>query len=138
MKLAAIIIFLFSLFLESSITTLPLVFLTLLCFAVLTRKEWIFVIAFIAGLALDALSFRALGQSSLYFILYIFLVFLYEKKFEISTKYFIFIASFLGSFGFLIIFSYNNLVLQSLISSIIGVLIFSIFSRFHKNVEKKY
>lgn len=138
MKLAAIIIFLFSLFLESSITTLPLVFLTLLCFAVLTRKEWIFVIAFIAGLAVDALSFRALGQSSLYFILYIFLVFLYERKFEISTKYFIFIASFLGSFGFLIIFSYNNLVLQSLISSIIGVLIFSIFSRFHKNVEKKY
>lgn len=138
MKLAAIIIFLFSLFLESSITTLPLVFLTLLCFAVLTRKEWIFVIAFIAGLAVDALSFRALGQSSLYFILYIFLVFLYERKFEISTKYFIFIASFLGSFGFLIIFSYNNVVLQSLISSIIGVLIFSIFSRFHKNVEKKY
>ena len=138
MKLTAIIIFLFSLFLESSITTLPLVFLTLLCFAVLTRKEWIFVIAFIAGLALDALSFRLLGQSSLYFILYIFLVFLYERKFEISTKYFIFIASFLGSFGFLIIFSYNNVVLQSLISSIIGVLIFSIFSRFHKNVEKKY
>lgn len=138
MKLAATIIFLFSLFLESSVTTLPLVFLTLLCLAVLTRKEWIFAIAFIAGLALDTLSFRALGQSSLYFIFYIFLVFLYEKKFEISTKYFIFIASFVGSFGFLLLFSYNNAVLQSLISSFIGVLIFSIFSRFHKNVEKKY
>lgn len=138
MKLTATIIFLFSLFLESSVTTLPLVFLTVLCLAVLTSKEWIFVIAFIAGVLLDALSFRALGQSSLYFILYIFLVFLYERKFEISTKYFIFIASFLGSFGFLIIFSYNNLILQSLMSSIIGVLIFSILSRFHKNVEKKY
>lgn len=138
MKLTATIIFLFSLFLESSVTTLPLVFLTLLCLAVLTSKEWIFVIAFIAGVLLDALSFRALGQSSLYFILYIFLVFLYERKFEISTKYFIFIASFLGSFGFLIIFSYNNLILQSLMSSIIGVLIFSILSHFHKNVEKKY
>jgi len=138
MKLTATIIFLFSLFLESSVTTLPLVFLTVLCLAVLTSKEWIFVIAFIAGVLLDALSFRALGQSSLYFILYIFLVFLYERRFEISTKYFIFIASFLGSFGFLIIFSYNNLILQSLMSSIIGVLIFSILSRFHKNVEKKY
>lgn len=138
MKLAATIIFLFSLFLESSVTTLPLVFLTLFCLAVLTRKEWIFVIAFIAGVFLDALSFRVLGQSSLYFILYIFLVFLYERKFEISTKYFVFIASFLGSFGFLIIFSYNNVVLQSLMSSIIGILIFSILSRFHKNVEKKY
>jgi cell shape-determining protein MreD len=138
MKLAITIIFLFSLFLESSVTTLPLVFLTLFCLAVLTRKEWIFVIAFIAGVFLDALSFRVLGQSSLYFILYIFLVFLYERKFEISTKYFVFIASFLGSLGFLIIFSYNNVVLQSLMSSIIGILIFSILSRFHKNVEKKY
>ena len=138
MKLTATIIFLLSLFLESSVTTLPLVFLTLLCFAVLTRKEWIFVIAFIAGVLLDAFSFRALGQSSLYFIIYIFLVFLYERKFEISTKYFIFIASFLGSFGFLIIFSYNNLVLQSLVSSIIAVSIFSILSHFRKNIEKKY
>jgi rod shape-determining protein MreD len=136
MKLVATIIFLLSFFLETSITTLPLVFLTLLCLAVLTRKEWIFIIAFIAGLALDVSSFRALGQSSLYFVLFIFLVFLYERKFEISTKYFILIASFLGSFGFLIIFSYNNLVLQSVFSSIIGVLIFAIFSRFHKDVEK--
>ena len=138
MKLTASIIFLLSLFLESSVTTLPLVFLALLCLAVLTRKEWVFVIAFIVGVLLDAFSFRALGQSSLYFIIYIFLVFLYERKFEISTKYFIFIASFLGSFGFLIIFSYNNLVLQSLVSSIIAVSVFSILSRFHKNIEKKY
>ncbi len=138
MKLAATIVFLLSVFLESSATTLPLVFVTLLCLAVLVRKEWIFAIAFIAGMVLDALSFRVLGQTSLYFILYIFLVFLYERKFEISTKYFIIIASFLGSFGFLIIFSYENAILQSLMSSIIGVLIFSILSRFHKNVEKKY
>ena len=138
MKLAATIVFLLSVFLESSATTLPLVFVTLLCLAVLVRKEWIFAIAFIAGVFLDALSFRVLGQTSLYFILYIFLVFLYERKFEISTKYFIIIASFLGSFGFLIIFSYENAILQSLMSSIIGVLIFSILSRFHKNVEKKY
>ncbi len=138
MKLAATIVFLLSVFLESSVTTLPLVFVTLLCLAVLVRKEWIFAIAFIAGMVLDALSFRVLGQSSLYFSVYIFLVFLYQKKFEIATKYFIFIASFLGSFGFLLLFSYGNAVLQSLISSIIGVLMFSIFSRFHKNVEKKY
>jgi len=131
MKFAATIIFLLAFFLESSVTTLPLVFLTLLCLAVLIRKEWIFVLAFVAGVFLDALSFRALGQSSLYLIVYIFLVFLYERKFEISTKHFIFIASFLGSLGFLIVFSYGNMiVLQSLISSIIGVLIFSILSKF--------
>lgn len=138
MILTATIILMLSVLLESSVTTLPLVFLTLLCLAVLVRKEWVFVIAFVAGLVLDAISLRSLGQSSIYFIAFIFLVFIYQRKFEISTKYFIFIASFLGSFGFLIIFSYNNLVSQSLISSVIGVLIFTLLSHFHKNVEKNY
>jgi cell shape-determining protein MreD len=136
MKLAATIIFLLSFLLESSVTTLPLVFLTLLCLAVLIRKEWIFAVAFLAGLVLDVFSFRLPGQSSLYFIVYIFLVFLYQRKFEIATKYFIFAASFFGSLIFLIIFSYNNLFLQSLISSIIGVLIFAILSKFQIQSSK--
>lgn len=130
MKLAATIILLLSFFLESSVTTLPLVFLTLLCLAVLIRKEWIFAVAFFCGLVLDALSLRLLGQSSLYFIVYIFLVFLYQRKFEIATKYFIFASSFIGSLGFLWFFSANNLITESLISSIIGVLLFVILSKF--------
>ncbi len=130
MKLAATIIFLLSFLLESSVTTIPLVFVTLLCLAVLTRKEWVFAIIFIAGIVLDALFFRALGQSSLYFLIYIFLVFLYEKKFEIATKNFIFVASFLGSFGYLLLFSYGNMIiLQSISSAIIGTLIFLFLKR---------
>lgn len=130
MKLAATIIFLLSFFLESSVTTLPLVFVTLLCLAVLVRKEWIFAVAFIAGVFLDALSFRVLGQTSLYFTVFVFLVFLYQKKFEIATKYFVFIASFLGSFGYLIIFSHGNMmVLQAISSAIIGTIIFSFLKR---------
>ncbi len=134
MKLAATIIFLLSFLLEISVTTLPLVFLTLLCLAILTRKEWIFVIAFIAGVVLDALSFRLLSQSSLYFIGYIFLVFLYQRKFEIATKHFVFIASFLGSLGYLLLFSYgNSIVLQSLISSAIAVSIFTLLQKLDKH-----
>lgn len=129
MKLAVTIIFLLSFILEASVTTLPLVFLTLLCLAILVRKEWIFATAFVAGLVLDALSFRLLGQSSLYFIVYIFLVFLYQRKFEIATKYFIFASSFCGSLGFLLFFSYENALLQSLISSVIAVLIFTVLSK---------
>jgi len=136
MKFAATIIFLLSLFLESSVTTLPLVFLTLLCLAVLTREEWIFVIAFIAGVLLDALSFRVLGQSSLYFLLFIFLVFLYERKFEISTKYFVLLASFVGSFGYLLLFTYGNLIIiQAIASAIIGTIIFSFFRKFKERKQ---
>jgi cell shape-determining protein MreD len=130
------IILLLSFFLESSVTTLPLVFLALLSLAISVRKEWVFFLAFAAGIILDALSLRLLGQSSLYFIIYISLVFLYQGKFEITTKLFIFASSFVGSFGFLVMFSYGNILLQSLISAIIGVLMFIFLSKFQVSGSK--
>ncbi|MCL6096302.1 MAG: rod shape-determining protein MreD [Patescibacteria group bacterium] len=136
MKLSVTIIFLLSFLLEASVTTLPLVFLTLLCLAILTRKEWIFVIAFIAGVVLDVFSFRLLGESSLYFIGYIFLVFLYQRKFEIATKHFVFASSLLGSLGYLLLFSYgNSIILQSISSAIIGTLMFSFLRKFQERKQ---
>lgn len=135
MIIAASIFFLLSLILEASVTTLPLVFLTLLCLTVIIRKEWVFALALFAGIILDAVSFRILGQSGIYFVISIFLVILYERKFETATKSFIFISSFLGSFGYLLLFSYGNLIiLQAISSAIIGALIFSFLGKFK---EKK-
>ena len=136
MKIAVFVIFLISFFLETSVTTLPLVFLVLLSIAVLSKKEWVFALAFLLGIILDTFSFRTIGASSIYFIMFIFLVFLYQRKFEIATKYFVFIASFLGSFGFLLFFSSNNLIiLEAVLSAIIGTVIFSLLQKFEKHKQ---
>lgn len=109
-----------SLTLESSITTLPLTLLILLFASVATRSNNIFGLAFLSGLALDLLSFRTIGISSIYFTCFIFVIFLYQKKFEIQTLHFIIIFSFLGSLGYLILIGANNFFIQSIFSAFLS------------------
>jgi cell shape-determining protein MreD len=137
MILAAIIIFLLALILETSVTTIPLVLVTLISLTVIVKKEWLFVLALILGTILDILQFKTVGVSSIFFVVLIFLVTLYEKKFEISTRPFVFIASFLSSFVYLIVLGLtNSIFLQSLLGGFFAVIIFSSFKKLFKKSLK--
>lgn len=130
MKLLAFIFLAVALILEASITTIPFVFLILLCLLVLSRENWLFVFAFAFGLVLDLVSFKTLGASSVFFVTFLFLVLLYQSKFEIATNAFVFFSSFLGSFGYLMFLGYNsNLLLQSVASSVVGLILFKLIQR---------
>jgi cell shape-determining protein MreD len=95
----------------------------------------LFVFAFFFGIFLDLVSFKTLGSSSSFFIIFLFLVLLYQRKFEIATNTFVFFASLLGSFGYLILLGYNNnIILQAILSSIIGLLLFKLIQRFNKSI----
>ncbi len=138
MKYILLIFFLLSLFLESSVTTIPFVFIVLLSFFVLERKEWVLFLALITGFFLDAITFRPLGLSGLFFSVFLFIVFIYERKFEIATVPFVLTASFIGSLFYLWIFySKGIVVLESVFSAILGVLVFVLFSRLNKGALKK-
>jgi len=115
----------FSVLLEGTVTTLPLVLISLLCFTLRKRSDSIFPIAFGAGLLLDLLRVRVLGLSSLFFILFLFLVLLYQRKYEINSYPFVAVSAFLGSLGFLGIFGGENSLMQSLISALLAVILFS-------------
>jgi cell shape-determining protein MreD len=133
MKFLAIILLLLALVLEVSITTIPFIFLILLCLTVISRANWLFLLAFIFGLLFDLLAFKALGISSSFFVAFLFLVLLYQSKFEITTGYFVLVASFLGSFLFLLLQGYtNSIILQAILSSIIGLLLFKLMQKFSK------
>ena len=116
----------FSIFLEGTITTLPLVLVCLLCMTILRRDWVVFPAAFFAGLLLDTLLVRQLGGSSIFFLVYVFLIFLYKRKYEINSYQFVFTASFFGSILFLLAFGYNNVFLQAVISSFIAVVLFMV------------
>jgi cell shape-determining protein MreD len=137
MIIAALIIFLIALILETSITTLPLVLATLISVSVIAKKEWLFVLALILGVVLDALQLKTVGISSIFFVILIFLVVLYERKFEISTKPFVFISSFLLSTVYLVILGLTNgLLLQGLFCGIFAVFIFSFLKKLSKRSIK--
>jgi cell shape-determining protein MreD len=130
MKFLAIAFLLGGLILEASLTTIPFVLLILLVFTALLRANWLFVLAFVFGILLDLTGFKTLGLSSLFFCIILFLVLLYQSKFEISTGFFVLVASFLGSVGYLFLLGYrDNLIFQSIVSSIIGLLLFKVIQR---------
>ena len=130
MKLLAFVLLTIALILEASLTTIPFVFLGLLCLLVLSQENWLFIFAFVFGLALDVVTFKTPGASSAFLVVFLFLVLLYQSKFEIATNAFVFFASLLGSFGYLLFLGYNNnIVLQAILSSIIGLLLFKLMQR---------
>lgn len=136
MFLSFILLFI-SLILESSITTIPLIFISLLCLTVVYKDNFPFFLAFVFGVFFDILSFKTLGASSLFFVAFLFLVLIYQRKFEIRTYPFILISSFLGSLFYLLLFSYHNLIiLQSLLSAAIGLLVFRILLKFKTQNSK--
>ena len=109
-----------------AITTIPFSVSLLVVSAVIFKKSWVFFAALAIGLLLDLVNLRPLGYTSLVFVIFVFLVRLYERKFETQTFAFIFIATFLGSLVYLKIFEYNQILLQSLVSSFLGILLFKI------------
>ena len=130
MKLLAFVLLTIVLILEATLTTIPFVFLILLCLLVLSRENWLFTFAFAFGIVLDLVTFKTLGTSSAFFVVFLFLVLLYQSKFEIATNVFIFSASFLGSFVYLMLLGYNNnIFLQAILSSIIGLLLFKLVQK---------
>lgn len=133
MKLLSVFFLILALIFESSLTTLPLIFIVLLCLTVIFKQNFIFGFAFLFGLLFDLISFKTLGISSLYFLIFLFLVLIYQSKFEITTKNFIIISTFLGSLGFLFLMGYNNnVLLQAIISSFLGLILFKLLQRVNK------
>ncbi len=110
--------------LQACVTTLPLVLLLFLNAAVVAKKTWVFPAAFLAGAVLDILLLNPLGKTSLFLVVFLFIVLLYDKKFDIQTFPFVFLASFIGSFVYFIAFQISNVFAQALTSTAIAVLSF--------------
>lgn len=105
----------------------------LLLYYIFTRKQfWTLLIGFILGIFLDIISLRQVGETSLFFTLFLFIIVVYERKFEINTIPFIFVFSFLGNLVYLFIFNYENIIWQAIISSLSTVLIFALITHFTK------
>lgn len=134
MKLA-VFLFLIAFLFEATIITIPLVFICLLVFSLMNKNPWMFGLYFLSGIFLDISSLRNLGETSLFFIGFFFLVLLYERKFEIATFPFIFISSFLGSFLFMNVFGFSFYFFGAILSSIIAV--FAVFILQLYNTETK-
>lgn len=103
MIIAAILLLILSI-LEGSFISFPLVFIFLIFFSLRNRSSWVFVFAFTGGLLLDIFYLRQTGLTSIFFLVFLFAILLYERKFEIGNYFFVFTAILIGSFLYFSIF----------------------------------
>lgn len=112
-----------ALFLQASYLSFPLVFVILANSSVKTKGNWIFPAAFLLGIALDLLYFKTLGLTSLFFLLFTFAIYTYERKFETDNVSFIFISTFIGSMILFLLLGENRIILKSFLTAIFSVLV---------------
>lgn len=117
-------IVLLTLFFQASVTIVPIMLVLLLLLYIEYRSEEVFFIAFFLGLLLDMLVVRTIGVSSLFFLTFLFVVFLYQRKFEIGSPLFVFLALFLGSVMYCFIFGIKQAVLIGICLGILGEIVF--------------
>ncbi len=121
MKPYIILILIFSLALQGSLFSFPLVFVLLTAIAIKDRKTWIFTLAFFSGLILDSLYFKTIGTTSIFFLLFVFALFTYERKFETDSAFFIFVSSFIGAMVLFLILGETFILLKSLVTSTLTI-----------------
>jgi len=120
---------LLAIFLESTLIQLPLTLIVLLLFLIRLGRSWILIFALFAGILLDTLFLRPVGQSSIFFVLFLFLVLLYEQKYELRTAIFTCLMACIGAGLYLILFGSTLFFLQIAASVFLGVALFYISSR---------
>jgi hypothetical protein len=128
-----------SILLESTITTLPFSLSLLLILMVVKRNETPLIAAVITGLSIDIMTMRVIGVTGLFALLFLFLIVLYDRKFEIATFPFVTGASFMGSIVYLFIFQVPQAFIQAVtVAGITGIL-FMFFKRqrIHPSFTKK-
>lgn len=126
-----------ALFLEGTVTTLPLVLIVLLCLTIYRRDAIVFPVAFVSGIILDILIVQTIGVSSLFFAVMICMILLYQRKYEINSYPFVFFASLLGSFGYLLLFERGSFLIDGFVGSIIALLFFASFRFFNKDLKSQ-
>jgi cell shape-determining protein MreD len=121
------VFFIISIFLEGTVAKLPFVFISLVILTIAMRNLVLFILAFFAGILLDAFALRPIGETSIFLLLCVFLMLLYQRKYEINSYPFVLLASFVGSLIYLLVFGYAGAIWLASLSTIVAVLLFMIF-----------
>lgn len=128
------IIFITMFYLEVTLMSVPFILCGLLLLFVFTKKTYVFALAFIFGIMLDSLLLRTLGSTSIFLLLFLVVVLLYDRKFEVISYPFLLIITTIGNIIYAIYFNTPSLFGQLIITQITVTVGYFIFKKLN---EKK-
>jgi cell shape-determining protein MreD len=109
--------------------SLPLTLLLLIVLSLVVSPRLLFLLAFVFGILLDTLLIREIGQTSLFFVVVCWFLFMNERTFVRVTYPFVLFISISSVFFYLVVYGSQNALLTIILSVIIVLLLFMFFSR---------
>lgn len=132
------ILCLVALLVQASSISAPLVLGILLMLFIYEPRLWVFMLAFVSGIVLDILLVYPVGWTSIFLLSFLFLVSLYERKFEIRSYHFVFLSLFLGCFFYYIFWGIDGGMLRSFLLALTATSGFYLFEKWMKKKETGY
>ena len=129
MPIVFFLLLLVTLMLEGTIIVLPLSLSVLLIMYVLSKDTRIVFVGLVAGLVLDAMLVRQFGLTSLFISVFLLVVHLYERKFEVTTYPFVIFASTAGTMLYSIVFTTPVLLGQLVISIVASIILYLLMKK---------
>lgn len=130
-------LFLLSLFLEGTYLSIPFFIASVVLTAVLFRSQAMIVSVFLLGVLYDVITFSHLGKTSMFCLLLVFLISLYERKFETKTVPFVFFMSIVAVSSYLLIFGSYSFLVQLLLSVLYATGVFIVLDTFQLTRKEK-
>lgn len=132
-----ILLLLFSLLLQATLTSFPLIVVVLLLWFVFSPSAFILVTVFVAGIVFDMLTVTPIGQTSVVLLVLLFGVYLYQRKFEADTIPFVFLTTTGASFLFVLLVGFGNAFLQAILAGAVATGFFLLKLFFSQQMSKQ-
>lgn len=117
-----------ALIVETSVSSLPLVLLFLIIVTVWRKSAHMLLLAFFSGLILDVLLVRNIGTTSIFFLVMIAGMILYQKKYELRSPFFVIPFSMVASMLYVVLFPVPQAFLHVVFSTLLAGILFVVSS----------
>lgn len=126
MSLLITFLFFFSILLETTVLSFPFTLMVLLTYFIARKTPAAFIVACVAGVCIDILQVQHVGATSIFYVMMLFLVFLYNRKYEIQSPFFIILSVFIATLLFSLSFTGKFLLVHALLNACLGGIVYKV------------
>lgn len=123
-----------ALILEGTVTTLPLVLVSLILLTIELKNNDMFLYAFLAGIVLDIFLVRPVGTSSVFFLITLLMIFLYDRKYELRSHFFVAVITMFMTVLYSIFFPAPHPLFMTLTTTLLSLFLYSLVKAFQPKI----
>lgn len=130
-KILFLFLLLLGFLLESMVTTMPLGIMIVVLLFLSHHESMAIALSFVYGILLDTMRVGMIGETTLIYLAILSVIYLYNRKFEVTAPFFVFLVSFCGSIVFLRVFAYPYMSIQAFVLALATTALFLVLDNWY-------